>query len=286
MKINVFLNPQDFEDKAKPFLTENEDVYSLFYGVLQGIKAGRYENPFMATVEVDDQIVALFQMTPPHPLNLIVMDETKMEDIMTFAAKEISAREIPVPSAVGMKHVVNAFSEKWQELTKRKARVLMDQGLYRLDKVNQSLEKSSGSWRYARKDEAPLLAAWFKAFEQDTGLKNTPLEVINESVRRFLEDQEVFFWEDNGKVVSMMKKARPSDRGVTVSFVFTPHEERKKGYARTMVAAGSEELLKTYDFCVLYTDMLNPTSNKIYQEISYRKIADSIHVEFVHEEGL
>jgi predicted GNAT family acetyltransferase len=162
----------------------------------------------------------------------------------------------------------------------------MDQGLYRLDKVDQSLEKSSGSWRYARKDEAQLLTAWFKAFEQDTGLKNTPLEVINERVNQFLEDQEVFFWEDNGKVVSMMKKARPSDRGVTVSFVFTPHEERKKGYARTMVAAGSEELLKTYDFCVLYTDMLNPTSNKIYQEIGYRKIADSIHLEFVHEEGL
>ena len=285
MKFNVFLNPQDFEDKAKPYLTENEDVYSLFYGVLQGIKAGRYENPFMATVEVDDQIVALFQMTPPHPLNLIVMDGTKMEDILTFAAQEIFTREIPVPSAVGVKHVVNAFSEKWQELTKSNARVLMDQGLYRLDKVDRSLDKSPGSWRYAREDEAPLLATWYKAFEQDTGLKNSSHEVINESVRRFLGDQEVFFWEDNGKVVSMMKKSRPSDRGVTVSFVFTPHEERKKGYARTMVAAGSEELLKTYDFCVLYTDMLNPTSNKIYQEIGYRKIADSIHVEFLPGEG-
>ncbi|EPD49753.1 hypothetical protein HMPREF1210_03200 [Paenisporosarcina sp. HGH0030] len=285
MKFNVFIQPQEFEDKAKPFLMQNEDLYSLFYGVLQGIKAGRYENPFMATVEEDDQVVALFQMTPPHPLNIIVIDEIKMADILSFAAQEISNRKIPVPSAVGVKRVVNAFSEKWQELTKSKARLLMDQGLYRLDKAEQSLEKSSGSWRYARKDEAPLLATWYKAFEQDTGLKSSPPEVINERVIQFLEDQEVFFWEDNGKVVSMMKKARPSDRGVTVSFVFTPYEERKKGYARTMVAAGSEELLKTYDFCVLYTDMLNPTSNKIYQEIGYRKIADSIHLEFLPEKG-
>ena len=52
-----------------------------------------------------------------------------------------------------------------------------------------------------------------------------------------------------------------------------------------MVAAGSEELLKTYDFCVLYTDMMNPTSNKIYQERVYREIAASIHIEFM-EEGL
>ena len=84
----------------------------------------------------------------------------------------------------------------------------------------------------------------------------------------------------------MMKKSRPSEPGVTVSFVFTPQEERKKGYARTMVAAGSEEFSKTYDFCVLYTDMMNPTSNKIYQEIGYRKIADSIHLEFMKKDTI
>jgi predicted GNAT family acetyltransferase len=285
MKFNVFTQAQQFEDKAKPFLTENEDVYSLFYGVLQGIKAGRYENPFMATIEVNDRIVALFQMTPPHPLNLIIIDETKTDDILTLVAHELSKRKLPIQSAVGVKSVVTAFSEKWQETTKCVARLLMDQGLYRLDQVDQSLEKNPGSWRYATKDEAPLLAQWFKAFEKDTGLKNSPVEAIKEKVNQFLADEEVFFWEDQGKIVSMMKKARPSERGVTVSFVYTPPQERKKGYARTMVAAGSEELLKTYDFCVLYTDMMNPTSNKIYQEIGYRKIADSIHIEFM-EEGL
>ena len=286
MKFNVYTKAQEFEDKAKPFLQENEDVYSLFYGVLQGIKAGRYENPFMATIEVNDVIVALFQMTPPHPLNLIIIDETKIDDILTLATHELFKRKLPIQSAVGVKSVVTAFSEKWQETTKCKAKLLMDQGLYRLDKVDHSLEKSPGSWRYARKDEAPILENWFKAFEVDTGLKSSPLDAIKEKVNQFLEYEEVFFWEDKGKIVSMMKKARPSERGVTVSFVYTPHEERKKGYARTMVAAGSEELLKTYDFCVLYTDMMNPTSNKIYQEIGYQKIADSIHIEFVLEDGL
>jgi predicted GNAT family acetyltransferase len=286
MKFNVYTQPEEFEDKAKPFLSKHEDLYSLFYGVLQGIKAGRYENPFMATIEAEARIVALFQMTPPHPLNLIIIDETKIDNILTLAAHELFKRKLPIQSAVGVKSVVTAFSEKWQETTKCKAKVLMDQGLYRLDRVDRSLEKSPGSWRYARKDEAPLLANWFKAFEKDTGLKNSPLDAIKEKVNQFLEDKEVFFWEDKGKIVSMMKKARPSERGVTVSFVYTPLEERKKGYARTMVAAGSEELLKTYDFCVLYTDMMNPTSNKIYQEIGYQKIADSIHIGFVSEDGL
>ncbi|MDY0393979.1 hypothetical protein RWE15_05220 [Virgibacillus halophilus] len=42
----------------------------------------------------------------------------------------------------------------------------------------------------------------------------------------------------------------------------------------------SRELLKDYAFCVLYTDMMNPTSNKIYREIGYEKIADSVHLGF------
>lgn len=285
MNFNLYEDAHEFEGKAKPFLIQNEDIYSLFYGILQGIKAGRYENPVMVTIEDEGRVVALFQMTPPHPLNIVIIDESKADAILQFAAREFSEREIHIPSAVGLKPVVFSFAEKWKELTKCSSKLLMDQGLYRLDEVDQSLEKSLGSWRFARKDEAPLIEEWYVAFGGDTGIGNRLMEEIKERVAQFLEDREVFFWEVDGKVVSMMKKARPSDYGVTVSFVFTPKEERKKGYARTLVAAGSSELLKTYDFCVLYTDMMNPTSNKIYQEIGYRKIADSVHLEFVHNEG-
>ncbi|MFX3674963.1 MAG: GNAT family N-acetyltransferase [Paenisporosarcina sp.] len=285
MNFNLYNQAQEFESVGKPFLIENEDVYSLFYGVLQGIKAGRYENPLMVTIEDEGRVVALFQMTPPHPLNIVIMDDTKMDAILSFAATEFLERNIHIPSVVGLKSVVFLFAEKWKELTRLDTRLLMDQGLYRLDKVNQSLESSRGTWRYARKDEAPLIEDWYLAFGNDAGLENPPMEVVKERVEQMLNDQEAFFWENQGKVVSMMKKARPSDHGVTVSLVYTPPEERKKGYARTMVAAGSEELLKTYDFCVLYTDMLNPTSNKIYQEIGYQKIADSVHIEFVEKDG-
>ena len=284
MNFIVYKQANDFEAVAKPFLVENEDVYSLFYGILQGIKAGRYENPLMVTIEEEGHLVALFQMTPPHPLNIVIIDDTKTDAILTFAASEFLDREIHIPSVVGLKSVVFPFAEIWKELTQVDTRLAMDQGLYRLDEVNQSLTGSPGTWRYARKDEAPLIEEWYHSFNEDAGLPKADNHEIQLKVEQFLEGQEVFFWEDNGKVVSMMKKARPSDHGVTVSFVFTPQEERKKGYARTMVAAGSEELLKTYDFCVLYTDMMNPTSNKIYQEIGYKKIADSVHLEFIKKD--
>ncbi|QBP39972.1 GNAT family N-acetyltransferase [Paenisporosarcina antarctica] len=285
MKFFQYESVQEFEEKAQPYLTKNEDLYSLFSGVLQGIKVGHYDNPLMVAIENEGRVVALFQMTPPHPLNMIIINEAIMDDILTFASNEFFAKRIPILSAIGLKSVVTKFAYKWQELTQFKSIVLMDQGIYRLDEVNTTLKKSSGSWRYAREDEAALIEEWYVAFGNDAGIENPPMEVVKERVIQFLENQEVFFWEDDEKIVSMMKKARPTEHGVTVSFVYTPQDERKKGYARTLVAAGSEELLKVYDFCVLYTDMMNPTSNKIYQEIGYQKIADSIHIEFVSKQG-
>ena len=135
------------------------------------------------------------------------------------------------------------------------------------------------------REDCPLIEGWFTIFEEDTGLPITPKEEVKKRVASFVSEQEVFLWEHDGKVVSMMKKSRPTKHGVTVSFVFTPHEERKKGYARTMVAACSTELLKSYNFCVLYTDLMNPTSNKIYQEIGYKRIADSVQLGFVMPES-
>lgn len=269
-----------FGEIAEPITAKNEDMFSLFFGILQAIKAGKYENPFMAAVSDGEDVLALLQMTPPHPLNLIIVDEGRKDETIDFIIRELRGNSIAVPSVISLKEWALLFADKWEAQTGEKQKLLMDQGLYRLDEVVETLEMSPGSWRFASIEDAPLIEKWFALFEEDTNLDRTPPETIRERVAAFLEAREVFLWEDEGKVVSMMKKSRPTHNSITVSFVFTPREERKKGYARTMVAQGSKELLKDYGFCVLYTDMMNPTSNKIYKEIGYKHIADSIHIGF------
>ncbi|MFC2950011.1 hypothetical protein [Virgibacillus sediminis] len=84
MKFKVYNNAHDFERKVEPILSEKEDVFSLFWGVLPAIKAGNYEDAFMATIEEDGRVLALFQMTPPHPLNLIFVDEIRLEELWIY----------------------------------------------------------------------------------------------------------------------------------------------------------------------------------------------------------
>lgn len=280
MKFVQYEDAIQFAEVAEPIIVKNEDVFSLFFGVLQAIKAGKYENPLMVAVTDGEHVLALLQMTPPHPLNLVIVKENRADEVIDFIIQELRGKRIAVPSIISLKNWALSFANAWENQTGMTQKLLMDQGLYRLDEVEESLAMSPGSWRFATETDAPLIEKWFALFEEDTNLDRTPAELIKEKVEAFLDSKEVFLWEDEEKVVSMMKKSRPTKNSVTVSFVFTPKEERKKGYARTMVAQGSRELLKDYEFCVLYTDMMNPTSNKIYKEIGYKHIADSIHIGF------
>jgi uncharacterized protein len=280
MDFKIYKDVNEFSLKVEPILIQKEDVNSLFLGVLQGIKSGLYENAFMATIEDEAEVIALFQMTPPHPLNMIFVDENRLEESMDLLIKNLLATSTELPSIISLKPWAYHFAEKWEAVTGMTNKLVMDQGLYRLDKVNETLEVSPGSWRFAKREDCGLIEEWYYLFAVEAVLPIPSRNDIQESVARMVDKQEVFLWEDDGEIVSMMKKSRPTEHGVTVSLVYTPKEKRRKGFARTLVAAISNELLKDYDFCVLYTDMMNPTSNKIYKEIGYVKIVDSVQLGF------
>ncbi|MBU9672351.1 GNAT family N-acetyltransferase [Planococcus sp. CP5-4] len=264
----------EYVEKARPLLEKREDLYSLFLGVLGQIEQGRYETFFLGLAEDAQGIAALALMTPPHPLQLIVLRESVNVEVL--AANEFRDAKIEISGVIGDKRTAERFTEAWGGF----AEIAMDQGLYRIDAVQKKLPKSPGTWRVANRLDAALLADWYQLFGEDTGTGNPSQEEAEEKIADFISRKEVFLWEDGGRVVSCMKKARPSKHGVTVSFVFTPKELRKKGYARTLVAEITEELLNEYDFAMLYTDLANGTSNKIYQEIGYEQIANPVHLKF------
>ncbi|MEZ0480104.1 GNAT family N-acetyltransferase [Planococcus sp. SSTMD024] len=264
----------EYMEKARPLLEKREDLYSLFLGILGQIEQGRYEIFYVGLAEDAQGVAALALMTPPHPLQLIVWREDG--DVEALAANEFRDAEIEVSGVIGDKGTAEKFAKAWGE----RSEIAMDQGLYRIDAVRKKLAKSPGSWRVANRLDAALLVEWYQLFAEDTGIGNPSKEEAEEKIADFISRKEVFLWEDGGRVVSCMKKARPSKHGITVSFVYTPKELRKKGYARTLVAEVTEELLTEYDFAMLYTDLANGTSNKIYQEIGYEQIANPVHLKF------
>lgn len=282
MELIIYSDSSVFEERVSPLLIRNEDRNSLFLGILGQIQANRYEDYFLALAETEDEVVAACLMTPPHALQLVIF--RRLPEIEKEIAGHLQNLGVKVNGIVGEHDTSRLFAKAWTDQTGEQVKVLMDQGLYRIDAVNKGLQKSGGSWRVASNKDAKLLIEWYKLFEEETGIdRRSTQEQATQRIEEFLERKEVYVWEVDGAVVSCMKKGRPSKNGITVSFVFTPVAYRKKGYARTLVAEVTDELLLEYDFVMLYTDLANPTSNKIYREIGYEQISNPVHLIFEEE---
>ena len=111
----------------------------------------------------------------------------------------------------------------------------------------------------------------------DIGIQ--PAELID---RRL--DQPVLcgllLWVVDGEPVSMAATARESKHTGVVAPVYTPPELRRNGYASAVTAAVTQKILDVKPYAALYTDLANPTSNKIYQAIGYQHVCNHRMIEF------
>lgn len=278
MEWKIYEDPMAFSEAIEALLYKEEDRNSLFLGILSQIRNGRYEEYFLGLATEESEILAAVLMTPPHPLQLIAFKET--ENLAIELAVQLKKENVEIPGVIGDKGFAQKFAEAWAAETGAAIELLMDEGLYWIDAVTKGLEKSPGTWRVANKRDAELLEEWYLLFEKDTGIGASSHKEAAAKIEQFLDDKEIYVWEVQGEVFSCMKKSRPSKHGISVGFVFTPEKYRKKGYARSLVAEVTEELLLEFDFVMLYTDLKNPTSNKIYREIGYEQIANPVHLGF------
>jgi hypothetical protein len=171
------------------------------------------------------------------------------------------------------------FVEAWSRHTNVSARVRMSMRIHDCVRVVWS-ERATGKFRAALASDIPQLAAWRTAFERDVFAREATADA-EPVVRRQIDDGALFVWTDSGQVVSMAAVCRPTRRGIAVAYVYTPPEFRGRGYATSCVAELTERQLRAgREFCCLYTDLANPTSNAIYARIGYRPVCDCAWWEF------
>ena len=131
--------------------------------------------------------------------------------------------------------------------------------------------------------EFPLLLAWTRAFLIHYGFlqdENTP-EPENifdlPSDYDFIELTSefhlgsVYVWcTPDGLPVSMIWRRRPLATGCSIGYVYTPKEFRGRGYASSMVAAFTLELLKTYKYVSLMVDARQDVKENLYARVGYQ----------------
>ncbi|MCC5892528.1 GNAT family N-acetyltransferase [Exiguobacterium sp.] len=274
MEFKVWGDPYAFAERVLPELMKREAEHSLMIGVLDDIKQGKYDDFTQVTIEANGRLLASLQVTPPHPLNYVLFDEQAADDVMRFLIPVLLESELIFDDVVSERTQAMNFYALWTHFTGNEPKIFMEQGFYRLERVND-VALAEGRIRQATPAERPLLEQWYNAFAHENGLDRSDKDKVSRVVQAMVDNGDAYVWEVDGKTVSCAKKSRPTENGVTVSFVYTVPERRGNGYGRSIVAELSRELLKTKRFCTLYTDLTNPTSNKIYQEVGYEPIMES-----------
>ena len=106
-------------------------------------------------------------------------------------------------------------------------------------------------------------------------------EAVQRLVDTLIDTTSLFCWVKDDKPFSMAAIIRRTDHIAIIGMVYTPQEERGKGYALNCVKKLSEYIFtQGYNRCGLFTDKDYPISNKIYQKIGYEPVCDFLDVEF------
>jgi predicted GNAT family acetyltransferase len=281
--MNIVRHPDaaSFIERASPLLLTREANNNLLLGLC--VELGRNPQIYgdeplvLRTVEEGGRVVLALLQTPPHRPVLSECDDARAIDLL---ADDLWAEGRALPGALGPRPVAEAFARRWAQNSGLRVEPATDQRIYQLTAVRPPAPVP-GAMRRATEADRPLLAAWFEAFQREALGEANPTGV-DKAVARWLTSESRFLalWED-GEPVAMGGATGPTPHGIRIGAVYTPPARRRRGYASALVAALSQAQLDAgRRFCFLFTDLANPTSNHIYQELGYEPVVDIAELHF------
>jgi RimJ/RimL family protein N-acetyltransferase len=238
--------------------------------VLLRVLDGAHRDPpplFAYGLTPADEVGFAALRTPPWPLLTSPLDGDATELVGPWLEADPG-----LPGVTAVPEAARAIAAAWAELTGGTTRIRLREGLHVLDEVRDPPRPAPGALRVARPDERDLLVAWTQEFVREANVAGA--EQAGAMVDGSMRHQRLLVWED-GRPVSMIGVNAAVAGVVRLGPVYTPPVWRRRGYAGSAVAAASRRALASgAERCVLFTDLANPTSNKIYAEVGYRRVRD------------
>ena len=276
MNVRRFADPDAYLKAVSTLLTADEARHNLMLGILATLRdhPSFYPQYRLWLAEDAAAIQGAAVRTPPHNLVLArPRDDGALEALAHGIDDEL-------PGVIGALPEADAFAAFWSDRTATTPVTHRGQAIFQLDRVDR-VSGVAGRMRDAETADRPILIEWWGAFAQEAlGETATEAAVTREIDHRLDADEAgIVLWED-GEAVSFAAYGNPTPNGIRIGPVYTPPEHRARGYASALVAELSERLLTARRFCFLYTDLANPTSNKIYEQIGYRRVCEAAEIRF------
>jgi predicted GNAT family acetyltransferase len=154
------------------------------------------------------------------------------------------------------------------------------QRLYRLDRLVEPVGVA-GRARLADSGDLDLLESWIAPYTIET-LGQLPVDFdARRLAATVVEQSRTWLWLDQQERAVSMAACRLPAAGVSrIGPVYTTPRHRGRGYGSAVTARAALDVLDNAAVPVLYADLANPTSNKIYRAMGFRPVADRLSVSF------
>jgi predicted GNAT family acetyltransferase len=263
-------DPEEFAARTGRLLSGSLEC-NVLATVLTGVLEGAHRDPppiFAVGVTDADELSFAGLRTPPFPLLTSPLPPTHAAPLMQRWLEV----DPDVSAVSAVPETARAIAAAWERLTGGTSRRTFSEAMHVLDAVQDPPRPAPGTLRLPGADERDLLVGWMEDFVVETGLIGAAQAAPMVDSR--LRQQGLLVWQDE-RPVSMVG-VNPAVAGVVrIGPVYTPVEFRRRGYAGTAVAAISRRALSGGPGrCMLFTDLANPTSNKIYAEVGYSRCGD------------
>ena len=281
MEVIRYQDPKEFRSRILDVLVQHEAENNLILGILANIIAEEHSeyDLYQRVFQDAGQIQAIALCTPPKPVLISYENPPPGKKVIKAMVADMQETlQDDFTGLSGNREFVSCLASQWEEDTGKQAVLKLATRIYKLEEV-QPVNGVPGKMRPADQGDQDLLKDWFAGFYRDAMSEEIDPDRVKKQVSIYLTSNTrirgMMIWEINGQPVSMAGYAGPTASGIRVNAVYTPPDLRKQGYASAVTAGVSQHLLdQGYKFCFLFTDLLNPTSNHIYQQIGYRPVCD------------
>ncbi|HEY2214809.1 MAG TPA: GNAT family N-acetyltransferase [Acidimicrobiales bacterium] len=247
------------------FLEASPVHHNVIHTLLRGRAGDAEPGRYWTVVDGAEVVGVVFQSPLDHKANLTPMPPKATQ----AAADAIAEQGVTLPEVEGEAATAAAFAGRWTEVRHTGAAPVLGMRLHQLDTPTVP-DGVPGRLRTAELNDTELIQRWAIAFTEDVDEPAPNMEMVANRV----SGGQMALWETAGGPVCMSGLTPPAAGVVRVGPVYTPREHRRHGYAAACVGAQSKAATDDGLTCILYTDLLNATSNSVYRSLGYRVIAE------------
>lgn len=273
ISVSFFGDAASFSAAAGEFLRSqpvtHNLILTLLHGQLKRSESGRY---WLATRD-GESVGVVVQSSPERSALLVPIDP----DAIAALVDAIADAGIALPGASGEAATASSFAGQWTERCKTGAVPTQGLRLYELGEL-KLIAPVEGCPRKAEPSDREQVIHWLQGFQAEV---HEPLlrDKIERQADARIAAGLAWLWQ-NSDPVSMAASSVPMEGVIRMQSVYTPPENRKRGYGTVCAHAMSKHFADQGYRCILYTDLGNSTSNSIYRRIGYTAVSELIRYRF------